>query len=852
MQKIQFIFASTLACLGMIFSISSCTLESNQETKESIVPKLDKKQKPTEHLMQMRSYPFETLDQRKVNESFEAASTFSTERADDPYWRLEGPTNIGGRINTLAINPQNNLIRYAGSVSGGVFKTTNGLNWSPITDEIAHLTVAHITLNPNNPDDILLGTGDPNISGFPHPGGGVYRSPDGGETWNYLGLEDASIISKVEFNPSNTDEIWAATMGIPFERTADRGLYKSSDGGQTWESSLYIDDETGVSDFKINPFHPDTMYAAGWTRIRNNQESLITGEKTRIYRSVNGGDSWDTLTVGLPEGAHSRIGLEISRNDPNTLWALYVGTDFGVQGIYKTTDAGETWINLYDGFSLQGALGGFGWYFAKIRVNPWDENEISVLGVDLWTSNDNGNSWNMTTPPWWEYTVHADKHDMIYIDEDHVVLATDGGVYESSTNFTFWNDVDDMPNTQFYRVGLNPFDLENFTGGAQDNGTTTGNADNIDIWSRDYGGDGFQPIFDPEDPTLRYVSTQNGGLAYIWDGFSDQFTFGIDPEERVNWDAPFIMSHHDPMVMYTGTMRVYENTTSPVGDWDPISDDLTDGNIFGGSFHTISTVAESPVNPDLIYAGTTDGNVWRGERIDGDWEWTDLFTGSILPERWVTNIKASKEEEGTVWVTLSGYRYNESDAHIYRSDDMGASWTAVAGDFPDQPVNHIETINDSILFAAADHGVYFTVDSGIQWQRVGNNMPLIPVFDIEIDTVNHRLVAGTFARGIHTYPIDSLFTWPVPEEEEEEKPISVEEWSMETINVFPNPCEGHFVLSNQMGAQLSVYDLQGRIVLSKNVTADTEFIDTSALQSGKYVIIIEKNQSKLSGNLIKL
>lgn len=832
----------------LITTISSCTSE-NLESPQAI---LERKMRPSDHVFQMRSYPYSAPDARKVKETEQRAmeDAANPARSADHPWTLQGPTNIGGRINTVAIHPSNDDIMYAGNCTGGVFKTVDGgVNWQPITDELDHLPIAHIVFAPSDPNTVLVATGDPNISGFPHPGGGVYQSTDGGDTWQQLGLEEMGVVSKVAYDTSEENTLYAGAMGIPFVRNNDRGLYKSTDGGATWEQSLFIDNETGISEIKIDYNNPSTIYAAGWTRIRNNEESLITGPKTRIYRSNDAGATWDTLTVGLPEGPQTRIGLEMSQNDPNTLWALYVGADFAVQGIYKTTDGGDTWTNLYDGFSLFDALGGFGWYFAKIRVNPWDEDEISVLGVDLWTSFDNGGNWEMTTPPWWEYTVHADKHDMVYLSEDEVVLATDGGLYKTTNHFATWSDIDNIPNTQFYRIALNPWDLSRYTGGAQDNGTTTGNEDEINVWNRDYGGDGFQAIYDPVQQGLKYMETQNGNIVFSQDGFVEGFTNGIDPEDRTNWDTPYIMSHHDNEVFYTGTYRVYQNTSAPWGWWEPISEDLTDGNIFGNSFHTISAVEESPINPDIIYVGTTDGNVWKGIHEDGEWDWIDIYTGTDLPDRWVTCIRASEEDDQRVWVTVSGYRENDSESHVYRSDDGGESWISVAGDFPDQPLNHIETINDSILFVAGDHGVYYTTSEGENWERVGNNMPIIPVLDIEIDTVNHVLVAGSFARGIYTFPIDSLFTWPV--EEVEEEPINVLELETEELQFYPNPTNALLTIEGQSGAVLTIYDMNGRIALQSTLTNQRQQHDVGRLKSGKYVMVVQKDDTILTDSFVK-
>lgn len=810
---------------------------------------LARKNTPSEHLHFQRSYPELAPNISAMNRVMAEVKESASLKSSNHSWTLEGPTNIGGRINTIAIVEDDHDTMYAGSCTGGIFKTSNGgETWIPVSDDFDHLPIAHILINPQDSNDILVATGDPQISGMPHPGNGIYRSFDGGETWEQLGLEMGGVISKLALHPEDPSIIYAGVMGIPYEPSNDRGLYRTTDGGDTWEQVLFIAEDAGVTDLKINPTNPDTLFAAGWNRIRNNQLSLITGPASRIYRSTDGGDTWETLMNGLPQEDLCRIGLEMSANDPSTLWAIIIGQNFETHGIYKTTDSGDNWEQLYTAQSglLDGALGGFGWYFAKIRVNPWNENEISVLGVDLWTSFDNGANWELTTPEWWTYLVHADKHDMVYLAEDTIILATDGGLYKTDDHFELWNDIDNIPNTQFYRIALDPFNPGFYTGGAQDNGTTTGAEVVINEWERDFGGDGFQAIYDPSADNIRYMETQYGNIV-VDDGESiSSFTEGIEFDDRRNWDMPYIMSPHSTEVMYTGTQRVYQHLGAPFGIWEPVSQDLTDGDIFGAQFHSISTLAESVTEPGVLYVGTTDANVWKGTQGFNNFIWQPITND--LPERYVTNIKTSRETPGRLWISHSGYKDNDQTAHLHRSDDEGTSWVDVTGDLPEQPVNHIEVLNDSILFIATDHGVYHTINSGTNWERIGNNMPIIPVFDIEIDTLAHTLVAGTFARGIWTFSIDSLFTWPEPVDE----PIFVSELPAKGLNLYPNPTEHVLTLTGHRGANLTIYNMQGKMVNSDQVLSDIEVINVSHLRSGKYVMILEKDGITLSAPFLKM
>ena len=820
--------------------------ENKHSPTESTTSKLDKLSAPNEHMWAQRAYPDAHVDFKAMNKVAQRVSETTNQKSADSPWTLEGPTNIGGRINAVALHPEDANTILVGAAAGGVFKTTDGgANWEAIGDDFNYLAIAHIQFDLQDPDIVYVATGDPNISGLPHLGNGLYKSIDGGDSWTNIGLAEQRIMSKVAIHPTEPNTLFAGTMGLPFERNEERGFYKSIDGGANWDQTLYLGDDAGICDLKVNPQNPDIVFAAGWNRIRNNQESVITGTDARIYRSTDGALTWDTLTVGLPQDTLCRIGLEMSINDPNTLWAIIISQGFGVEGVYKTTDGGDSWTNLItDPFALEGALGGFGWYFAKVRANPWNENEISVLGVDLWTSFDNGETWEMTTPPWWAYEVHADKHDMIYLSDDVIMLATDGGLYKTTDHFATWTDIDNIPNTQFYRIALDPFNPGVYTGGAQDNGTTTGNESTLDEWVRDYGGDGFQCIYDYEDPSLRYMETQYGNIVFDIDGFTDNFTFGIDPEDRNNWDTPYIMSSISPQTMYTGTHRMYQITDAPFGSWNLISDDLTDGNIFGANFHTISTIADDPLDESLIYTGTTDGNLWKGENVGG-FEWTNIQAG--LPDRWVTSIEVSSATENRLWVSQSGYKDNDETAHLHRSDDAGQTWIDISGDLPEQPVNHLEVVNDSILFIATDFGVYSTINAGENWIRVGNNMPTIPVFDVKVDTALHTLVAGTFARGIWTFPTDSLYILTEPE-----IVININELAFSGLSFYPNPTQNFLTLKHAEGALVQLFDLNGKLVHSHTSMTSEDQFSIANLKSGKYVMLLTRDSERSIQNLVKL
>ncbi|MFK7808536.1 MAG: T9SS type A sorting domain-containing protein [Saprospiraceae bacterium] len=745
----------------------ACEQQKNQPTEKKITDKLTQKYEPSEEFFLQRSYPDGKFNVRAYTTALKDAKQASIANTRDingfdEAWTTQGPGNIGARANCVVANPQNEDVIYTGFAKGGVFKTTDGgTNWNPIFDDQTFLSIGDIVLDPNDPETIYVGTGDVNISGYPSIGDGLHRSTDGGNTWEHLGLEEQRIISKIVVDPTNSERIFVGAMGLPFERNDERGLYRSEDNGATWEQVLFLSDSTGVIDVLMNPDNPDVLYAAGWDRIRNNIESVVEGFGAKIYKSIDGGDSWNLMEGGLPNDIpHSRIGMEMYGSDPDILFIHYVGSDLSFESIYKSIDAGESWFQIPSDEYANGlpadVLRTFGWYFGKIRVNPNNENDIFILGVDLWRTLDGGNSWFMATPIWWQYSVHADKHDLLFLPSGDIILTTDGGLYRTDNSAQEWVDIENIPTTQFYRVAYNPHNPNLYFGGAQDNGSTGGSAAGINDWLRIYGGDGFQMAFDTENPNRFFAETQNGNIVVTLDGgyFFDDGTFGIDFDDRRNWDMPYFISPHDNNVLYTGTYRVYKGE-GQIPFWNTISDDLSDGTDEEHRYHNITTINESPLVEGLLYVGTGDGNVWRKDSNNPNW----ISISNGLPDQYVTDVYASPTDENVVYVTYSGYRDNDNMPRIHRSEDKGATWTDISSDLPDLAINKLLVLpdfSDSILFVATDGGIYGSIDKAESWERVGTNMPMAINFDMVINEANNQLVAGTFARSIMTYPLDSL------------------------------------------------------------------------------------------------
>lgn len=842
-------FKSYLFLLALAFITLACGQTTNEPPKAGEkFADLPPGTRPSDDHFLALGWPDGQISMKARAAGRQEAKTLDAVKGDSPGfeldWTTRGPANIGARINTFAIHPLNEDIMFAGFSRGGLWRTTDGgQNWEPVFDDALYLSIGDITFDPSDPNTIYLGTGDPNISSFFSVGDGVYRSTDGGDSWENIGWGGLNIITQIRVHPTDPDIIFAAAMGVPFERDNARGLYRTQNGGQSWEQVLFVNEQAGVIDLVMDNSDPDHLFAVGWDRIRNNQESIVNGPNAKVYQTFDGGDEWAVVESGLPTDEQGRIGVTQSVSDPQIFYASYTGLDNQLLDIFKSMDGGASWTATLDPNTpnpiAPNALGGFGWYFGKIRVNPTNPDDIYVLGVDLWRSQDGGVNWDLATPPWWQYTVHADKHDLQWDSEGRIVLSTDGGLYRSNVEVTEWEDLENIPCTQFYRTAVNPFSPGTVYGGAQDNGSTGGN--NLsEEWPRIFGGDGFQMRFHPENPDLFYAETQRGNIWVTTSNgeFFDFATDGVDPEDRRNWDMQYLLSPHDPEILYTGTFRVYGGAGSDFPQWAPISDDLTDGDILGASFHTISGIDESPLEQGLLYVGTSDGNVWRGD--NGGESWMPINFG--LPDRYVSSVKASPTEPNVVYVTFSAFKDYDFSPFVFRSNDRGQSWESIAGDLPNLAINDIyihPEHADSILFVANDGGVYGTKDAGISWERVGENMPLIQVRDLEIDPNTNELVAASFARSILTYPLDSLTSPTV-------LPTSSRNFGQLTadVQIVPNPSSGPTQLQwdNLVNGPISVQvlDLQGRTLWQQQIERPAE--------SGQ--ILLDPNGQRIPGTYL--
>lgn len=749
-------------------------------------------------------------------------------------WRVVGPYNIGARINTIKVHPTDPNTIYIGYSGGGVWKTIDGgKTWNPIFDKQRFLAIGDIELDPQNPNIVYVGTGDPNVSSYPFIGDGLWRSPDGGRTWQAMGLEAGRIITKIIPHPTQSNTLYVAVLGLPFQRTTDRGVYKTVDGGRTWQKSLFVSDQSGIIDMEIAPNDPNTLYAVSWDRVRNNRESMITGPNGRVWKTTNGGQTWAALENGLPTGQQGRIGLAIDGKDANHLVASYITLNATFSTIYETRNAGQQWSQV----ALKGLdrsfQSDFAWYFGKIYINPFVANDVWALGVTSWRSTDGGANWEEAISD--KGGTHVDHHDLAFVNATTALVATDGGLYKTDDNAKTWVRMDNVPTTQLYRVAFNPFRPDWSYAGAQDNGTIGGNQPNT--WTTLFWGDGFQAAFHPEKSNIFYYEWQNGGIVGTTNGGAGfaSAAIGIESTDRRHWDMQYFISKLNTEKMYTGTFRAYEGTGHPPA-WKPISPDLTDGNIFGARFHTITTLDENAFEAGQLYVGTTDGNVWRGQANTESW--TNISNG--LPDRYVSCVKASPNNANRVFASFTGYRDNDFQSYVYRSDNKGASWQPIGGNLPALSVNDIYVMpgyRDSVIFVGTDGGVYGTTDGGKMWERLGTGMPIIPVYDLDINTVQRTLIAGSHARSVFTFPLDSLrLRRDVSTNETGDGSNAMLQLSSTTAQA--NLRLQLFNLRARQTTQVYVYDLQGRPVWQttvRNVTHQQMELPIAEWSAGLYV-----------------
>ena len=711
----------------------------------------------------------------------------------DLKWQFLGPKNISGRCTDVeVVAPKGKYYTiYVGSASGGVWKTVNeGTTWEPVFDQHVSTSIGDIALDPDDPNTLWVGTGEANIFRSSQSGAGIYKTTDGGKTWQHMGLEGSLTIARIIIDPTNSDVVYVAASGHEWTKSKERGVYKTTDGGKTWEKILFINDLTGAIDLVMDPEDSQVLYAATWQRIRkkwNDPRNESNYNGSSIHKTSDGGKNWKLINNGLPPAKfRGRIGIDISRSNPNVLYAFIDNYEIAREGtdeetdsygrpkggvikgatIYRTDDQGNSWKRV-SGLTeemtpyMERLSGTYGWVFGQIRVDPSDENTVYVMGIPLNVSNDGGKTYRRLRG------MHVDHHGL-WIDPDnpnYLVNTNDGGIYISYDRGEHWRSLTDrLPVVQFFNIA---FDMDNpfhVYGSIQDHGSRRGvvdlrrGRDNIPTVDFEYapGGEGSSHAIDPTNPDIVYSAGFYGSISRTDLSKSGQEAykrilprvFENEARLRGQWVAPFIISPHNPNIIYHGMQYLYRSLDR--GDtWERISPDLTYNNkdkMGDIQYQTLFTISESHLKYGLIYAGTDDGRAHVTK--DGGKTWTEITEG-LVRNKWISRVVASKYSLGTVYLTQNGKRDDDFAAYIRKSDDYGKTWQDISGNIPLGPVNVIreDPIDKNILYVGTDIGVYVTKDGGKSWELLGD-LPSTYVHDLIIHPRDNILVIATHGRGM--------------------------------------------------------------------------------------------------------
>jgi photosystem II stability/assembly factor-like uncharacterized protein len=704
----------------------------------------------------------------------EAKDKYSAGTFTGLSFRCIGPAMTSGRIADMAVHPTNSNIRYIAAASGGVWKTSNaGVTYSPIFDGQGSYSIGCITLDPNNPNVVWVGTGENNNQRSVAYGDGIYKSEDGGKTWKNMGLKNSERIGMIRVDPRNSDRVFVAAYGPIWNSGDERGVYLTEDGGKTWNRILKPGEYAGINEIHMDPRNPDWMYATAHQRARRVWTYISGGPESGIYRSKDGGKTWDKLENGLPKGDVGRIGMAVSPHNPDILYAIIEATD-ETQGTYRSEDRGASWKKL-NKYTTSGN------YYVELFCDPVRKDRIYSMDTYCHVSDDGGASWKKLP----EKYKHVDNHSM-WIDPaepTHYVMGCDGGIYETWDDAQTWHFHANLPVTQFYKVSVdNAEPFYNITGGTQDNfslvgpSQTTNRAGIVNSdWTVTLGGDGFEGQIDPTDPDIMYSQWQYGNLVRYNKRSGERIKIQPIPGKdekpyRWNWDAPLLISPHDNMRLYFAANVVFRSDNR--GDnWKTISGDLSrqiDRNKLPvmGKVWSIDAVAknqstsiygnitgldESPKQEDLLYAGTDDGLIHISENAGGLWKKVDNFPG--VPERtYVNQVLASQHEANVVYAAFNNHKNGDFKPYLLKSTDKGANWTSISGNLPERgSVYSIaeDHINKDLLFAGTEFGVFFTTDGGQKWVQLKGGIPIVAVRDIAIQRKENDLVLATFGRGFY-------------------------------------------------------------------------------------------------------
>ena len=687
--------------------------------------------------------------------------------------RLIGPAMISGRISSVAVDPRNPAVIYATAASGGVWKTDNGgAIWTPIFDKQGSFSIGVLTLDPNNPSTVWVGTGENNSQRSVAYGDGVYRSDDAGRTWKRMGLERSEHIARIVIDPRNSDVVYVAAQGPLWSDGGDRGLFKTTDGGRTWSNVLATSERTGVTDVVLDPRHPDLLLAATYQRRRHVWTLIDGGPESALHRSTDGGKTWRKVTTGMPTTQLGRIGLAISPANPDIVYATIEAAN-GEGGIFRSNDGGISW-------EKRSPYGAQAMYYATLVADPHNPQRLYSMDVGSQVSDDGGTTWRGLG----EQSKHVDNH-ALWVDPknpDHYLNGNDGGLYQTWDGGKTWIYFANLPLGQFYDIDVDdarPF--YHVCGGTQDNASVcapTATRNNTGILNSDWfvttGGDGFVSRIDPQDPNTIYAESQNGGMVRYDARTGDAVP--MQPQEargeapsRWNWDTPIIISPHAHTRLYTASQRLYRSDDRGDG-WRAISPDLTRrldrnalpvmGKVWGPDavaknqstafYSNVSAIAESYQQEGLLYVGTDDGLLQVSE--DGGTNWRKIETIPGVPANtYVQRIIASPTDAKTVFVAFDNHQNGDFTPYLFKSADAGHHWTSIVGDLPKRGGAYAvaqDHVDANLLFCGTEFGAFVSKDGGAHWIKIPG-VPTIMVRDLAIQRRTNDLVLGTFGRGIY-------------------------------------------------------------------------------------------------------
>lgn len=721
----------------------------------------------------------------------------------DLKWQFLGPKNVSGRtVDIAVVAPRGkHYTIYVAAATGGVWKTENeATTWKPVFEQGPTTSIGDLAIAPSNPDIVWIGTGEANIFRSSNAGAGVYKSVDAGKTWQHMGLTDTYTIPRILIHPSNPDIVYVAASGHEWTTNADRGLYKTTDGGKTWAKILSADDRTGVIDLAMDPADADTLYAATWQRTRlkwNDPRNFPGYAGSGLQKTTDGGKTWTPINTGLPEARfRGRIGLDVCRTQPDVVYAIVDNYEvsrepteaekadpYGIPSsgfikgatVYRSDNKGGSWTQV-SGLTpeqktfMERHSGTFGWVFGQIRVDPNDPNTVYTLGVGLNVSSDGGKTFRRLPTP-------GSDHHGLWIDPDnsnYLINSYDQGFALSYDKGATWKDSRlTLPLAQFFNVSYDMDTPFRVYGSMQDHGSFRGvvdlaaGRDRIPTadFERAPGGEGTTHAIDPTNPAIVYSSGFYGTLnrsdlskprgqqnkALIQPRFPDE------PKLRGEWLAPTILSPHNPEIVYHG-MQVLMMSRDRGDTWETISPDLTyntTAEMGDIPYHTIFTISESPLRSGLIYVGTDDGKVHVTR--DRGRTWAEIMAG--LPyQKWVSRIVASAYDLGTVYMTQNGKRDDDFTPYVWKSTDFGKTWVSIVGNVPIGPVNVIreDPVDRNILYLGTDTAVYVTTDGGKAWSVLGSNLPSAYVHDLVIHPRDNVMVIATHGRGMWVVDVDPI------------------------------------------------------------------------------------------------